>query len=130
MEFVCSGVGDICCPSGRRNYAIESLQTLLQYDYVLSPREAAELIWSCFINVHGRPGKNIPNDLHMEHLNRMCKTAIRGLGSNKTPQCITRIGNSLGTAAPVLEAFDDDNGVPQVSGKHSAPSTEKDLNRS
>jgi hypothetical protein len=31
----------------------------------------------CFINVYGHPGKSIPADLHMEHLNRLVKEAIR-----------------------------------------------------
>ena len=34
-------------------------------------------------------------DIHMEHLNRTCKDAICGLGANKTPKAITRIGNAL-----------------------------------
>ena len=51
--------------SGKKNYAIESLNLLLQHDHILSPRQAAELIWSRFINVHGLPGRNIPNDLHI-----------------------------------------------------------------
>lgn len=113
--------------SGRRNYAIEIMQLLMQYDYLLSPREAEELMWSRFINIHGCIGRNIPNDLHMEHLNRICKTAIRGLGSNKTPDCIQRIGNALGTIVPVLENFDEDNKVPQNSGNHNALKAEKDL---
>ena len=72
----------------------------MQHDYYLSEREAAELLWSRFINVQGKPGCNIPNDLHLEHLNRLCKTAIKGLGANKTESCITRVGKALGTIAP------------------------------
>lgn len=113
--------------SGRRNYAIEIMQLLMQYDYLLSPREAEELMWARFINVHGCIGRNIPNDLHMEHLNRICKTAIRGLGSNKSPDRIQTIGNALGTIAPVLQNFDEDNEVPQISGNHNALKAEKDL---
>ena len=29
-------------------------------------------------------GRNISCDLHMEHLNRLAKTAVDGLGANKT----------------------------------------------
>ena len=32
---------------------------------------SVELMWGRFVNVHGKPGKNIPNDLHGEHLNRV-----------------------------------------------------------
>ena len=70
--------------SGRRNYAIETLNLLLQHDFLLSPRLAEELIWGRFINTHGQAGKNISNDLHCEHLNRLCKAGIADLGPNKT----------------------------------------------
>ena len=49
--------------SGCRNYANECIQDLMQHDHLLSPCEAAELLWSRFINVHGCPGCNSPNDL-------------------------------------------------------------------
>ena len=46
--------------------------------------------WTCIkaskhwkLNVHGQCGRNISCDLHMEHLNRVVKTAIKGLGTNK-----------------------------------------------
>ena len=113
--------------SGRRNYAIESMQILMQHEYLLSPREAAELVWSRFVNVRGCPGRNIANDLHMEHLNRICKTAIRGLGANKTPEGISRIAKALGTVVPVLDNFDDDNNVPKTSGNHNPHNAAKDL---
>ena len=66
------------------NYSFEVLNMLFQQSYTLSPRLSAELLWSRFINVHGHPGRNIPADLHMEHLNRLVKEAIRNLGANKT----------------------------------------------
>lgn len=61
--------------SSGRNYAIESFSLLPQHDYLLSECQAAELIWSQFINVHGRCGENIPNDLHCEHVNHLSKPA-------------------------------------------------------
>ena len=39
--------------SGRTNYANESFKLLMQHDFLLPPRQAAELNWSRFINVHG-----------------------------------------------------------------------------
>lgn len=113
--------------SGRRNYAVESMHLLMQHDYLLSPREAAELVWSRFVNVHGCPGQNIPNDLHMEHLNRMCKNAMKGLGANKTPQSISRISNALGTIIPILDSFDDNNCIALSSGNHNPKDATKDL---
>ncbi len=51
--------------SGRKNYAIEAFNLLLQHDFSLPPRQAAKLIWGRFVNTSGLPGRNISNDLHM-----------------------------------------------------------------
>ena len=67
--------------SGRKN---EVLNMLCQFQYELTPRHAQELIWSRFVSTHEAPGRNIPSDLHQEHLNRIVKDAIRGLNTNKT----------------------------------------------
>ena len=69
--------------SGRKNYALESFNMLAQHK-LLPPHQSEELIWSRFVNVHGIQGHNIPKDLHMEHLNRVCKDCIHGLRVNKT----------------------------------------------
>ena len=79
------------------------VKLLIQHNYSLSPRLAAKLSCSCF---HGRPGKNIPVDLHMEHLNKIAKGAIRLSGSNKHENTITRIGRVIGTLSPALENAD------------------------
>ena len=57
----------------RKNYAIEGLN---QYHFFFSPRQKEQLMSSRCINVHGIPGRNIAADLHLEHLNRMCKVAV------------------------------------------------------
>ena len=113
--------------SGKRNYAIEGLNFLLQHGHILPPQQAAELIWSRFINVHGIPGRNIPNDLHMEHLNCVIKTSIQGLCSNKTLNVITRLGNALGVIAPILSKFDVENCVTEPSGTHHRPHSDRDM---
>ena len=67
-------------------------------------------------------------DLHQEHLNRVVKDAIRGLGANKTEKAITRAGKALGTLEPVLRQFDAENGLqrPYGFGSHVSPSDAKD----
>ena len=50
-----------------------------------------------FVNVHVFPGCNISADLHMEHMNRIVKTTIAGLGANKTDKVIIRAGKSVGS---------------------------------
>ena len=113
--------------SGRKNYAIEALNLLCQHNFTLSPHHRQQLLSARCINVHGIRGRNIPSDLHMEHLNRTIKTAMKGLGSNKTDQAICRIGRALGTLAPVLDQFDMDNNVPATTGGHKRSNSQKDV---
>ena len=113
--------------SRRKNYAIETLNLLFQHDFLLSPRLAEELIWSRFINTHGHAGKNIPNDLHCEHLNRLCKDSIAHLGANKTESSVNRIARALGTIQPVLDTFDNANNVNSPSELHREANSEKDF---
>ncbi len=101
---------------------------LSQYYFVLSPQLAEQLKWSRFINNHGKCGRNISMDLHMEHLNRLCKTAIEGLGANKSKRAILRIGRTVGMLEALLNNFDNDNDVTNISQAHTARNIKKDLN--
>ena len=78
----------------RKNYACEAFNLLAQEKFILSPR-MSQLVWSRFVNTQGGVGKNIPADLHMEHLNRVLKDGIKGLGANKTDRAITRLGKCI-----------------------------------
>lgn len=113
--------------SHRTNYSCEVLNMLFQHSYELSPRLSSQLLWSRFINVHGYPGKNIPADLHMEHLNRLVKDAVKGLGANKTESAISRVGRAIGTIAPVLSKFDKENLLVTPTGIHHTASFETDV---
>lgn len=143
MEFVDSireGDGDRICrcwqffllifkETGRKNYAIEAFTLLAQLNFTFSPRMAAQLKWSRTINVHGRPGRNVPCDLHMEHLNRTLKGSISSLGANITDKSIQRIGRSLGKVTKIEQAFDAQNGISMDSGKHPRKSEQEDLTK-
>ena len=113
--------------SGRTNYSREAVNLLYQLQYALSPRLSYEVMYTRFINVHGHQGKNIPADLHMEHLNKLAKDAIKGLRSNKTEKAIVRVGRALGTIFPVLLNFDEENNITLPSGAHNVSSCKKDL---
>ena len=112
--------------TGRKNYSIEALQIQLQRNYLLSEREAAQLLWSRCINTQGRKGRNIPADLHMEHLNRRLKTILRHKGSNIQPSSIERAAKSIGTVHRVCQTFEDQ--IKNRSDRHPYPSFQKDLN--
>ncbi len=113
--------------SGNRNYACEAANLLIQYNHTLSPHQASQLLWSRFINTSGSPGKNVPVDLHMEHLNKIAKGAIGKLGSNKSIKAIQRIGRAMGTLSPVLNNFDSVNNVVQTTSKQTKPKAHKDI---
>ena len=102
------------------------MQLLNQVEFLLTERESMELKWNCFINVHGVKEKNIPCDLHMEHLNCVCKNAVYGLQVNKTPDAIVRTGKSLGPLMDILQEFDDLVNIKAPSGAHHRPTIFKE----
>lgn len=114
--------------TGHKNYSVEAFTLLSQYYLFLPPNQAAQLKWSRFINVHGLPGHNISCDLHMEHLNRLIKTAMEGLGSNKKQKkAMKRVGKAVGVLASLTKSFDEEVGVSKPSGKHAKKNWDKDM---
>ena len=91
--------------TGRKNYSIEALRFLYQYTYVLPPRQAVQLLYSRFVNVHGLPGHNIAADLHMEHLNAIAKGCVKALGVNKNRSCHTASNQSIGNNSTSFESI-------------------------
>ena len=55
--------------------------------------------------MHGLPGHNIECDLHMEHINRVCKSSIKGTGANKTKKAIQRAAKVIGKSSVVVDNF-------------------------
>ena len=114
---------------GRKNYVVEAFNLLFQYEYLFTPRMKQQLLWDRTINVHGRPGKNVAMDLHMEHINRECKKAMGTLGSNINEDSVRRIGKSIGELIKIKKQFDVENSVPQESGKRSRRSVTADMKK-
>lgn len=110
----------------RKNYSIESLHVLSQYHFFLSERQRQQLLWSRFVNTHGLPVHNIALDLHMEHLNRVCKSAVGNLGANQTVDGMKRVGKCVGVLAEVQNNYDKRMGVSKISGHHGTKSEKKD----
>lgn len=88
---------------------------------------AAQLKWNRTVNIHGRPGKNVSSDLHMEHLNRECKNAISSMGANITGKSIQKVGSAIKVLSETVHNLDEMLGVPQESGYHTTRSSKKDL---
>ena len=115
--------------NNRTNYSIEALNLLAQIKYTLSPRMAAQLMWNRTVNVHGRPSKNISSDLHMEHLNRLCKSAISGMGSNVTEVSVQRVGRAIKCLGDGMVNFDKQHLIHEESGKHTVKSDMNDFEK-
>ena len=115
--------------TGRTNYSIEAFNMLAQYHFLLSNRQKHQLIWGRFINVHGLPARNIPCDLYMEHLNRVVKEALKGLGANKTEKAMVYVGKAVGALDSVQKNYDHDNCINEGSGSHRAASFSKELRK-
>lgn len=113
--------------TGRTNYSLEAFTLLFQQKYLFSPRMVAQLTWNRTVNTHGRCGKNISCDLHLEHLNREVKNAFGGLSSNITDQSVKRIGKSIKGLSTISHAFDQANCVPTPSGYHTRKPKTKDV---
>ena len=115
--------------AGRTNYVVEAFNLLFHYDYVYTPRMKKQVMWERTVNIHGRPGKNVPMDLHMEHINRACKEAMGSLGSNINEEAVARIGKGIGEIMKITTQFDKVNSIPEVSGRHSRRSAELDMEK-
>ena len=106
---------------------MEAFTLLTQYYILLPPNLAQQLKWSRFVNMKGLPGHNISCDLHNEHLNRLLKVAIEGLGANKSKHAITRAGKAIGVLSCAAESYDKEVGVTAPSDRHSDKGSQKDL---
>lgn len=139
-DSICEGDGpyDIRCwkflllafkASQRKNYAIEAFTLLAQYEPLFPERLSQQLLWSRFVNTQGKPGLNIPCDLHMEHCNCLIKTAISHLGANMTTKAITRVGKCAGPLMKVCQQYDRHTCVVPTSTVHTAASFDLDLKK-
>ena len=115
--------------SQRKNYAIEAFTLLAQSEALFSERLRHQLLWSRFINTQGKQGHNIPCDLHLEHCNRLIKTAISHLGANATPKAITRVGKCAGPLLKVCQQYDRNTFVLPTSSGHTDASLRTDLTK-
>ena len=110
----------------QKNYSIEALNLILQVEHTLSPREATQVKWCRTVNTSNHPGTNVPMDLHLEHLNRRLKTALRNMGSNVTDSSVTLAAKSINVVNHVCSVFESSDGHKPDSGLHSSPSFERD----
>lgn len=114
--------------SNHRNYAKEAVNLLLQYNYLFSDRQKAQLLWNRCVNTTGRPGANIPCDLHDEHLNRRFKIILRGQGANVNPRSVERAGKSIASVHHICQIFEEQTASTIHSDHHPIPEFGRDFN--
>ncbi len=112
----------------RTKYALEALRLQIQLA-TLSPDLVHQLTWGRFVNTHGGKGRNIPCDLHNEHVNKLFKDAITHMGANFTERASTRVARAVTTIEQVVEMFDTHTGIHPQSSAHSRKSDDEDVKK-
>ncbi len=106
----------------RRKYALEALRLQFQVQAVLSPHLVHHVLWDRFITTRGGIGRNIPCDLHSEHVNKLIKQVITNMGGNMTDDALKRSARSVSTLQALCHKFDKCSGVPFGTHSHSTRS--------
>ena len=142
LEFVdawAEGDGDRICrcwkifllhfyANGRTKYSWEALRLQLQL-LSLPPSLSAQIKWNRFVNTHGGLGRNIPCDLHNEHVNKLFKEIITNMGANLTDESMQRAARAVTTLHQARSNFDKQSGVPVGTSAHSTRPDDADVLR-
>lgn len=112
--------------AGHSNYTKEAIMLQALVKASATPMVSAQLTWSRTVSIRGGSGKNVPVDLHNEHLNRLVKTAVAHVGANVTPAAILQCGKSVKCLKTFLDNFDKEHNVAPASNAHSQASLRKD----
>ena len=93
----------------KTKYALEALR--LQFQLVtLQPNLVHQLTWGRFVNTHGGKGRNIPCDLHNEHVNKLYKEIIGNMGANFTEFASTRAARAVSSLERLALGFERQTG--------------------
>lgn len=115
--------------AGHTKYALEALRLQIQINATLSPNLAHQVTWNRFVNIRGGLGKNIPCDLHNEHVNKLLKQIITNMGSNLTEKSLQRAARSVTALDAITESFDAHSGVPHRTTAHSTKPDIEDVKK-
>ena len=115
--------------AGHTKYALEALRLQIQIRSTLSPNLAHEVKWNRFVNIRGGIGRNIPCDLHNEHVNKLLKHVISNMGSNLTEKALQRAARSVTALDAISESFDMHSGIPYCSSAHSTKPDSEDVKK-
>jgi hypothetical protein len=106
--------------SSHSKYAMEALYLYACTHILLSSRQAHNLTWNRFCNIHNRDGCNIPVDLRIEHVNRTGKDTLHNVGHQNLSEAQTdKIGRALLELHDIGRKFDSHSGLSSSSSFNS-----------
>ncbi|XP_033758314.1 uncharacterized protein LOC117340625 [Pecten maximus] len=114
--------------SGCPKYAFGILETICQSKILLSPRLAHRLVWNRTVNHRRKIDSNLPNDLDLEHCNKVFKDeahSFRGVFTDKT---ISRVSRSALATHFIVKNFDKETETHSPSGVHKKADLAQDVN--
>lgn len=112
---------------GHTQYAYSTFLLTVQVNATLSPRLAHNLTWNRFWNGKGGKGRNIPLDLHLEHLNNFLKSFLKNKGPNLTEETADRVSRSVGVLKVMMDTTDKELQVSRTSGSHHPANLKEDV---
>ena len=93
----------------------------------MGPSVSHQLKWGRFVNYREGAWKNIPCDLHNEHVNRGVKDIINHMGTKLTDAAIWQPRQSVSMIGDIIENFDQCTGLPYIGSVHSTRSNDEDV---
>ena len=81
--------------AGHANNTKEAVFLQALVKLAATPLVVTQLTWSRTMNTRGGSGKNVPVDLHNEHLNRLVKTAAAHIGAIVSTTAILQCGKRV-----------------------------------
>jgi hypothetical protein len=112
--------------NSRSKYALEILRLLFHQYAGLSEQDAIASFQGLFVNTSGKPGKNIPADLAMEHNVRKTKDILKTMGPHKTPETIRVRTGAMSSLSNITENYTSATGCYIRRGQHKIPSAHGD----
>ena len=93
------------------------------------PNLVQQPTWGRFLNTHGGISRNIPCDLHNEHINKHFKEVVKNMGTNLSQESTTTVARSIITLGGIAARFDSQSSLPYESSSHTSRSDSNDLKR-
>ena len=112
---------------GHTKYAYTILKLLFRIK--IQPHSAFQLIWGRFINTSGKKGRNISQDLHLEHLNRFLKDLLTPLLSNLNEPNADRIAKSIQNLKFIVENTERSLLCENTLGWRKTVNTQEDVKK-